>query len=275
MAKKRTKAVGGRAAKDTRTRTKHRQDARRAEAKPPAGTPVPQKKAMDYAAEFDWPGYFNAVEGKPARETLVKALSLFDAEDERLAGSTKKPVERTAIDIGCGEGRDTRELLRRTGRSTWSLFVTDGSDHGLDILLRSLRPTEHARVCAARCVMEALPRIYPKLVPIGLKERPCAQVDLVNASFSLPFCPARELPTLWKWIAARIRPGGRFAGQLFGDRDTWAHARKTTGIARTAVDRMFRDFVFEELREEEKDDRTTMGELKHWHVFHIVARKRK
>ena len=36
---------------------------------------------MDFAAEFDWPGYFNAVEGKPARETLVKALTLFEAED--------------------------------------------------------------------------------------------------------------------------------------------------------------------------------------------------
>ena len=48
-----------------------------------------------------------------------------------------------------------------------------------------------------------------------------------------------------------------------------------TGISRAKVDKMFKDFVFEELREEEKDDVTTMGEPKHWHEFHIVARKRK
>ena len=230
---------------------------------------------MDYAAEFDWPGYFNAVEGKPARETLVKAISLFDEEDARAPkGKGLLTRTRTAIDLGCGEGRDTRELLRHKGKSQWSLLITDGSANGIDIVLDSLRPTEHTRVCAVQCMMEMLPRLYARSVPIGVREVETPQVDLVNASFSLPFCPARELSALWAWIAARIRPGGRFAGQIFGDRDTWAHVRKTTGVPRTTVDRMFTDFVFEELREEEKDDRTTMGELKHWHVFHIVARKR-
>ena len=228
---------------------------------------------MDYAADFDWPGYFNAVKGKPARETLVKALTLFEAEDAR-GGKRSKPRERVAIDLGCGEGRDARELLRRFGPTRWTLFVTDASAPGLDILLNSLRPTEHARVCAAQCAMDSLPRIYPRGVPIGLNERPMKHVDLVNASFSLPFCAARELPKLWVWIDGLIGPGGRFAGQLFGDRDTWAEARKTTGVSRTKLDRMFRDYVFEELREEEKDDRTSLGELKHWHVYHIVARKR-
>lgn len=229
---------------------------------------------MDFAAEFDWPGYFNAVEGKPARETLVKALSLFDEEDAR----SRKIMgirQRTAIDLGCGEGRDTRELLRHKGKSQWSLLITDASAKGIDIVLDSLRPREHDRVCAVQCTMEMLPRLYARSVPIGVREAETPHVDLVNASFSLPFCPPRELSALWTWIAARIRPGGRFAGQIFGDRDTWAQVRKTTGVPRSTVNRMFTDFVFEELREEEKDDRTTMGELKHWHVFHIVARKRR
>jgi SAM-dependent methyltransferase len=227
---------------------------------------------MDYAAAFDWPGYFNAVANKPARETLVKALELFAAEDAK--AGRKRPKERIAIDIGCGEGRDTRELLRRKGPPHWSLLVTDGSAKGLDILLDSLKPAEHKRLCAVQCKMEELPRLYPRGIPHGLTERRAIHVDLVNASFSLPFCPARSLPVLWTWIDHLVKPGGRFAGQIFGDRDTWAHARKTTGIPRTRLDRMFRNFVFEELREEEKDDITTMGEPKHWHVFHIVARKR-
>ena len=231
------------------------------------------KKAMDFAAEFDWPGYFNAVEGKPARETLVKALDLFERE------GGKKKRELTALDLGCGEGRDTRELLRRKGPGKgkpirWSLMVTDGSAKGLEILLDSLSGTEHPRVCAAQCKMEELPRRYPNGVRVGIKERNAARVDLVNASFVLPFCSAKELPRLWAWITRLIRPDGRFSGQFFGDRDTWAHVRKTTGITRARLERMFRDFVFEELREEEKDDVTSMGEPKHWHVYHIVARKR-
>ncbi|HMN40037.1 MAG TPA: class I SAM-dependent methyltransferase [Phycisphaerales bacterium] len=238
----------------------------------PGGPPAP-KKAMDYAAAFDWPGYFNAVANKPARETLVKALELFEAEDAK-ATKAKRPRVRIALDIGCGEGRDTRELLRRKGAVAWSVMATDGSASGLDILLDSLKPSEHRRLYVAQCGMEELARRYARGVLHGVTEQRAGQVDLVNASFSLPFCPARSLPELWAWIAALIRPGGRFAGQIFGDRDTWAHVRKTTGISRTKLDGMFRDFVFEELREEEKDDVTTMGEPKHWHVFHVVARKR-
>ena len=227
------------------------------------------KKAMDFAADFDWPGYFNAVEGKPARETLLKALELFEKE------CGKKRRELAALDLGCGEGRDTRELLRRKGPARWSLMVTDGSAKGLEILLDSLREAEHARVYAAQCRMEELPRRYPSGIRAGINERRTARVDLVNSSFVLPFCSTRELPHLWAWITKLIRPGGRFSGQFFGDRDTWAHVRKTSGIRRARLETMFRDFVFEELREEEKDDVTSMGETKHWHVYHIVARKRR
>jgi SAM-dependent methyltransferase len=223
---------------------------------------------MDYAAEFDWPGYFTAVEGKPARETLVKAMELFKKEDGGIGRV------RTAVDIGCGEGRDTRELLRRGGGARWELMVTDGSAKGLDILLGSLRPEEHPRVHAAQCTMEELPRRYRAGACIRADERRTPRVDLVNASFSIPFCSPRGLPKLWAWIDGLIGPGGRFAGQIFGDRDTWAHTRKTTGVSRAKLDRMFRGYVFEELREEEKDDVTARGKPKHWHVFHVVARKR-
>jgi SAM-dependent methyltransferase len=235
-----------------------------------------EPKAMDFAAAFDWPGYFNAIANKPARETLVKALELFEAGDAAANGK-KRPRQRIALDIGCGEGRDTRELLRRKGPVRWSLMVTDGSARGLDILLDSLKPAEHKWLYVAQCRMEEIPRRYPLSrggIRHGLTERRAIKVDLVNSSFALPFCAPRELPVLWRWIASLIRPGGRFAGQIFGDRDTWAHVRKTTGVSRPRLERMFKDFVFEELREEEKDDITSMGEPKHWHVFHIVARKR-
>jgi SAM-dependent methyltransferase len=236
-------------------------------------------KAMDYAAEFDWPGYFDAVKGKPARETLVKALELFEKDDAAAKPGARKSNRaappRIAVDVGCGEGRDTRELLRRAAGRPWSVLATDGSSTGLDIIARSLTAAERPRVRLVQCTMEDLPRAYRDGVPHGVARAPARQVDLVNASFSLPFCKPADLPRLWRWIDGLIRPGGRFAGQIFGDRDTWAHVRKTTGVPRRQIDRMFAGYVFEELREEEKDDVTAMGEPKHWHVFHIVARKRE
>lgn len=235
-------------------------------------------KAMDYAAKFDWPGYFDAVKDKPARETLVKALELFEKDDAAAkpgARTSKRAAPpRIAVDIGCGEGRDTRELLRRAAGRPWSVLATDGSATGLDMITRSLTAAERSRVRLVQCDMEDLPRAYRVGVPHGCARAPARQVDLVNASFSLPFCKSADLPRLWRWIDGLIRPGGRFAGQIFGDRDTWAHVRKTTGVTRRKVDRMFAGYVFEELREEERDDVTSTGEPKHWHVFHIVAKKR-
>ena len=252
-------------------------------AKAPTKRPAPRattkpKKAMDFAAEFDWPGYFDAVKDKPARETLVKALELFEKDDAAVKpmgrAGRRGARPRVAVDIGCGEGRDTRELLRRAGARPWSVLATDGSSTGLELIARSLTAAERPRVRLVECTMEDLSRAYRDGVPHGSARAPARQVDLVNASFSLPFCKPADLPRLWRWIDGLIRPGGRFAGQIFGDRDTWAHVRKTTGLSRRTVDRMFTGYVFEELREEEKDDITTMGEPKHWHVFHIVARKR-
>ncbi|MFN7021594.1 MAG: class I SAM-dependent methyltransferase [Phycisphaerales bacterium] len=230
------------------------------------------KKAMDYAAEFDWPGYFAAVANKGARETLLRALELFEKEDT--ASKRAGPIVRSAVDIGCGEGRDTRELLSRAGSTKWKVLATDGSEEGLRLLAGSIDHRDLGRVSLRRCAMESMPNVFARGVRVGRSKRASPGVDLVNASFSLPFCRPSALPGVWRWIDGLIRPGGRFSGQLFGDRDSWAHARKTTGVSRSRLDRMFKDFVFEELREEEKDDRTAMDELKHWHVYHIVARKR-
>ena len=49
--------------------------------------------------------------------------------------------------------------------------------------------------------------------------------------------------------------------------------RASMGLTRVEVEGLFAGFVFDQFNEEEKDDKTSMGEMKHWHVFHVVARK--
>jgi len=74
---------------------------------------VPPMRAQDYSEVQDWPGYFAAVLGKGARETLVAALDSFAREG--FTGGL-------AIDIAAGEGRDTLELLKQG----WRVVATDG-----------------------------------------------------------------------------------------------------------------------------------------------------
>lgn len=216
----------------------------------PAVTPAPAKKAADFAAEGDWSGYFKAVLGKPPRDTLVYALDRFDREPLPSPGRA-----RFAVDLGCGEGRDTLEMLRRG----WRVLATDASADAFEHLLP--RVNESAR-----------DHLQTLIAPFSDVTIPPA--DFINASYCLPFCPADEFPSLWQRIVAAIPPGGRFAGQFFGDRDEWVRSGHTHHHTRAQVEDCLRDFQPELFNEEEKDDMMATGGMKHWHVFHIVARKR-
>lgn len=99
-------------------------------------------------------------------------------------------------------------------------------------------------------------------------------VDLVNASFSLPLCPPSAFPRLWRRLCRSLKPGGRFSGQLYGFRDEWAGSSGTTHHHRTEVERLLSGFDLELFEEEESDALTPRGKTKHWHIFHIVGRKR-
>lgn len=143
----------------------------------------------------DWTAYFDLMEGKPARETLLEALARFD--EEGLGDAAK-----AAIDLGCGSGRDTAALLGRG----WRVEAIDGTPEALRRLLvwPGVEPGERLTI---RLVD------FERLTTLGAAR-------LVNASFSLPFCPPEHFERVWGLVRTAIEPGGRFAGQLFGDRDT-------------------------------------------------------
>ena len=73
---------------------------------------LPPMGAQDFSEIEDWPGYFNAVLGKGARDTLIRALDFFEQE---------KFDKGFAVDLAAGEGRDSLELLRRN----WRVLATD------------------------------------------------------------------------------------------------------------------------------------------------------
>lgn len=206
-------------------------------------------KAQDYAAVRDWPGYYRVMLGKPPRETLMDALARFDAEGPTTRGA------RRAIDLGCGEGRDALELLRRG----WRVLAIDDHPDAATLLTD--------RVPAAQ-------RDLLEMRTAGFRSMDWADVDLVNASYALPFCAPAEFPSVWDQLIRAIRPGGRFAGQLFGDRDTWATLPDRAHQSESEARELLNGFDIEMFKIEERDDPDAKGKPKHWHIFHIVAQKR-
>ena len=73
-------------------------------------------------------------------------------------------------------------------------------------------------------------------------------------------------------IIESLNPSGRFAGQFYGERDSWMGRSGMNFHTRSDVERLFSDFDIEFFEEEEDDSETPRGETKHWHVFHVVAR---
>lgn len=195
----------------------------------------------------NWTDYYQAVEGRPPRETLLAALAKFDTESFCMT----RPF---AVDLGCGDGRDTVELLRRG----WRVLGIDGEEKAIARLVS--RPDIDRQYLETR-----IDRFEVLTFP--------ENVDLINASFCLQFYPPADFPVFWQKIVAALRVGGRFCGHIIGDRDSWTAYPHMNYRTREQVIELLAPFEIEWLEEEEHPGKTPLGVEKHWHLFHIVARK--
>jgi SAM-dependent methyltransferase len=186
----------------------------------------------------DWTAYYDAT-GDAPRATLLDALDRFEQPG-------------LAVDLGSGTGRDTAELVRRG----WHVIAIDGEEEAM------------ARLAARTDLDHSL-----VTTQVGrFEDATWPTVDLVNSSFSLPFISAEDFGAVWDRIVGSLRAGGRFCGQLFGDRDTWA-AEGVTCFTRVEVEALLASLTAELLDEEERDSADALGNPKHWHLFHVVARR--
>jgi SAM-dependent methyltransferase len=181
----------------------------------------------------------------PPSETLVKALSLFEAENVKV---------KRAIDLGCGTGLDTIELLSKG----WFVTAIDKNEAILNKLAAEVGNK------------------YPEhLVLIGSSfenvQLPVA--NLINASFALPFCRPEKFSLVWDHIKESLPKGGRFAGHFFGLRDSWAGNEGISCFKKEEINSFFDGFKMEAFEEIEKTGKTITGTGKNWHVFHLVAKK--
>jgi SAM-dependent methyltransferase len=194
-----------------------------------------------------WERYYRKTGDRPPRATLLFALDRFDHEPE-------PDGRRFAIDLGCGNGRDTVELLRRG----WRVLGIDAEPKAIEGL--------RARTDLPKDAV--LDTMVSRFEDAALPE-----AELVNSSFALPLVPPRRFPELWDGILAALRSGGRVSCQLYGDRDGWVGRPGMTFFTRGGIEALIEPLDVELFREEEDDSVTPRGQAKHWHIYHIVARK--
>lgn len=190
----------------------------------------------------DWASYHRATRGRQPRPLFERAVATLGSE----------PTGRRAIELGFGDGTETRALLAQG----WRVLAVDAEPTAAEHLRADL-PDEYA----AR-----LDVVTERLEDVSLPS-----ADLVFASYSLPFCPPDRFDAMWDGITEALRPRGLFAGELFGDHDSWSGDRSMTFVARERLDGLLSGFEVLTLEEEDGPGDSFVGP-KHWHVFHVVAR---
>ena len=64
-----------------------------------------------------------------------------------------------------------------------------------------------------------------------------------------------------------------FVESLFGKNDEWHDDKSMTFHSKEEVNHLLEDMEIVSLDEQEKDEPKASGDMKHWHVFHVMARK--
>lgn len=204
-----------------------------------------------------WARYYEVTVERPAWQTVCLAIERFEVEDDAAAGSglERRPrPERLAVDLGCGAGRDARQLLR----AGWRVIAVDREPAALETLIAVAGPELGAR----------LETRVENLATVEIP--PC---DLVNASLSLPFLAPESFAATWRRILSALAPGARLSAMLFGDADQSASDATMTCLSPELIEAGLDGFEIEHWLVKEEDTQTALGEPRHLHLIEVVARR--
>ena len=184
-------------------------------------------------------------QARAPRPLLLKTLNLFGNYVGR------------AIELGCGSGSDTIKLLE----SGWSVCAVDAIPNGFENIKSKISSHQLSQVEFRQEYFENLTMSV-------------ASADLIYSNLSIPFCRPERFDEFWTEIIRAINVDGRFAGNLFGDKDDWADRTDTTFKTKEQVYHLFRDFELEYFDEILKHGQVGASSVKQWHIFEVIARRK-
>ena len=159
-----------------------------------------------------------------------------------------------AIDLGCGAGRDTIFLIK----NNWNVTALD-RENTKNIIENNLNSEELKRF---------------KFICQNFENTTLGKNDLIVSNFSLPFCNQNYFHEFWNKIVNSINSGGYFVGNFFGLNDSWVSMKeKMVFLSKEQVLNLFNKFEIIQFQENERDGKTGLGKIKHWHTFDIIAKK--
>jgi SAM-dependent methyltransferase len=192
-----------------------------------------------------WSEYFKTTIEKEPNETVVFAEKLF-----------RNSISRCALDIGSGTGCDSLYLLEHG----FEVKALDSDINAIAILKKKIKNRYRNKVTFENALIQNY----------GIGN---SSYDLINASFSLPFCNKIDFQNVWINIFKGLKTNGIFSGQLFGVNDDWSGIKDMSFVTNEELDDLISGYKPEYYIEIDEDGRIADGSVKHWHLFNIVLRK--
>lgn len=190
--------------------------------------------------QFNWTSYHEKTRTEPPSKNLVIAMEFVR---ERHA----------ALDIGAGSLKD-------------STFLVDSGFN--EVVAVDQQPY------TTGLPEEVANKITVVTSTFQMYDFPQNHFDIVSAQFSLPFTSPEHFQHVFDSLTDSLVKGGIFAGQFFGTKDSWADRTDMTFHTVAEIEALLTSYDVLARREVDEDGLARSGELKHWHVFNIVARKR-
>lgn len=188
---------------------------------------------------LDWSEYINITKNKAPRDLLVRAL-----------GYVKN--KEAALDLGAGALNDSKYLLNSGFKK---VIAVDGEENSE--LLKEINN----------------PAFIFKKEKIEDYNFPLNFFDLINAQFVLPFIKRNKIEDVLDNIKKSLTSGGIFTGQFFGVNDSWSSNPGVAAYSEKEIKNFLASLDIIYFQEEEKEGQTAVNGLKHWHLFHFIARK--
>ncbi len=189
------------------------------------------------------------------RKYYKQTLSRQHSKRTELAVKLNESNTKVAIDCGCGTGSDIEYLEQHCYRV-----------HGFDSNPDSIA------ICRDRFGSKSLVEITES--SFEFFDYPKAGVVIANSS--LFFADPARFDATWNEIKSSIEVGGVFAGDFMGVKDSWASSYRnpTTQLSGLKVRAMFSGYEIVKFSERDETAKTSLGKMKHWHTYSVVAIKR-